>query len=398
MSLASYGNDVVNLMTVQNGSNYALADRYAELVNRTGQLITVPDIASHISSMSAMDYNDFKYRSVIGAVFTQDVILAMFSNEPYHSIPITLTNIYNAVIRGKDPSAPELVFVNHPMPIRLSDEDRKIESMSNYYLIAFLVSMGALSCSSDQSEFYVPERESGALNVQFIAGISPVLYWIFSLIADLIVYGLSVGTVILVAGLSNTSTELWEFYQILFLFGFAALPFGYLRARRFKKAADLGSDLRKFGYFGMLAYVLITGAIMLGKVDKKYVEVFYMILPHINLFDGVLKYTMGISGLGSFDDLWKNKVVFIASGTFYFVLVILHEIHALDWLYGMCQRKGSTEIVNDRRVDEDVVKEAEKVDRMTPGEISSQLMVAKHLQKSFGRFTAVKDSTFTLER
>lgn len=385
-------------MTVQNGSNYALADRYADLVNRTGQLITVPDITSHINSMSAMDYNDFKYRSVIGAVFTQNVILAMFSNEPYHSIPITLTNIYNAVIRGKDPSAPELVFANHPMPIRLSDEERKIQSMSSYYLIAFLVSMGALYCSSDQCEFYVPERQTGAMNMQFIAGLSPFSYWMFSLIADLIVYGLAVGTVILAAGLSNTSTELWEFYQILFLFGFAALSFGYLRARRFKKAADLGSDLRKFGYIGVIAYLVLTGAIMLGKLDKKYVEVFYMILPHINLFDGVLKYTMGISGLGSLDDLWKNKVVFVASGSFYFLLVILHEMHALDWLYGMWNSKESMEELNDRRVDEDVVKEAKKVDRMTPGEISSQLMVAKHLKKSFGRFTAVKDSTFILER
>lgn len=298
LSLNEYGGQVVSLLAAHKNADMALVERYENSINRTGTLITVPDIKSYIWGMSDMDYNDFKYRSVIGADFADNHILAMFSGEPYHSIPISLTAIYNAIVR-KNPDAPELLFVNHPVPVRLSETENQLQEFASYYVVALLLSFGILSTSSDLCEIYVTERQSGVMNMQFISGLSPDLYWIFSLAADLVVYGLSVATVILVAGLTHSTKGLWEFYQILFLFGLAALPFGYLRARRFKKPADLGSDLRKFGYLGILVYALIMGAITMGKVKKEDVEMYFMLLPHINLFDGVIKYTMAIAGLVS---------------------------------------------------------------------------------------------------
>lgn len=401
LRLGRYGGDVVTLMEVQDGSDAALVERYEQQVNSTGSLVTVDTINSHIAGMTPWEYNEFKYRSVVGALFTKDRVLAMFSNEAYHSVPISLTNVYNALIQGKNAGAPQLLFVNHPIPVKLSGAAEQFQRLSNYYTLALMLSFGVISTAAGLCQGYVQERESGAMTMQFIAGCHPVAYWTMSFLVDLFVYALSVATVIIVAAFDHTSPQLWQFYQVLFLYGWAALPFGYLRARRFKKAADLTSDLNRLGFICLVLYfVVYLGATALGYINQQRWEMFFMVVPQFNLVDGVLKYALSVAGLGDSELLWKNKVMFGVTGGVCLVLVVLHESQAMRWVYSCCGwlGKGQVEAEEDEALDEDVRRGVERVDAMTEEEVKEQYLVARHLRKTFGRKAAVKDATFVLER
>lgn len=399
LSLKSYGEDIINLLAVQKGSDLALVQRYEQQMNGTGEFRHVPDMNSHIFNMSPMDYEDFKYRALAGALITPNRTLAFFSNEPYHSIPISLTGVYNALIQTKNPGAPRLVFENHPIPQRLSGTEQQFAQMFSYYSMTIMLSFGIIATASGLCEVYVQERENGVMNMQFISGISPDLYWVFSFAFDMLVYGLSVSTVILILLWDHATPKLWQFFQILFLFGFSALPFGYLRARRYKKPADVNSDLQRFGYVSLIAYfTLYVGACTLGYMNQEKVEMFFMIMPHFNLVDGVLKYTLAVAGLQEIEVLWKNKLMFGVSGFLCLLLVILHDTQDMQWLYRWFRwNRGDVHDVVPSQ-DNDVLREEARVDAMSEDEVGNELVVAKHLRKKFGKTTAVKDATFVLER
>lgn len=301
LSLNTYGNSVVTLLSAENGTNNeALVENYMQFVNRTGELRVVPHIKDYIFGLNASAYGTFKYYSVIGAHFTENRVLAMFSNQPHHSVPIALTSVYNAIIQKKNPGAPELLFINHPIPIKLSGAMEEILRLFSYYTAAVLLSFGLISSASGLCDVYVQERVSGVMNMQFISGLSPDLYWIFSFMVDLLLYGIAITIVMIVSVVDNASPNLVQLFQVIFMFGFAALPFGYLRSRRFKKSADLTNDLYRVGYLCLILYfTLYMGAIAKGWINQNKVEVYLMMLPHFNLVDGVLKYALGAAGMVS---------------------------------------------------------------------------------------------------
>lgn len=402
LSPDTYGDDVVTLMTAQDGADAHFVERYEQSMNRTGRFVTVPNMKAHIFNMTPVEYSDFKFRSVVGAVFTKDTTLAVFSNEPYHSIPIALTAVYNAMIQGKNPGAPRLAFVNHPVPQRLSGAQEQIKEMVTYYILAMMMSFGFISTVSGLVQVYVQERVSGVKNMLFISGLSPDLYWLFSFAADLMLFSVSVCSVAVVLALDRATPQLWEFCQISVMFGCSGLAFGYLRSRRFVKSADLGSDMTRFGTFTALLYFTVyTILIATATIKQESVEMFLMLLPFFNLVDAVLKYSLGVAGIQSLDLLWKNKLMFGISGLVCMVLVILHDTQDMDWVYKWCRRRRRQSGVQGdilRPVDEDVKREVARVDAMTEEERKSQLVVASHLRKDFGNATAVKDATFVLDR
>lgn len=76
-------------------------------------------------------------------------------------------------------------------------------------------------------------------------------------------------------------------------------------------------------------------------------------------------------------------------------LLILHDLHRMNWFYGLLHRSLREPI---GFLEEDVQAEMDKVDAMTADQIKAHLLVAKHLSKSYKKRPAVMDVTFILNR
>ena len=90
--------------------------------------------------------------------------------------------------------------------------------------------------------------------------------------------------------------------------------------------------------------------------------------------------------------------MFCVSGGVFLVLVVLLDMQLGRKAMGLFKWKRSSDTLLNGTLDEDVQQEMQRVNGMSEREISANLVVAKHLKKSFGKLKAVKDVTFVLER
>lgn len=87
--------------------------------------------------------------------------------------------------------------------------------------------------------------------------------------------------------------------------------------------------------------------------------------------------------------------MFVGTGLFWLLLIIIIDMKGFSWLSTLRSRKIEPQTV---QLDSDVLEERELVNAMGPQEIASEVLVAKHLRKSYGRLCAVEDVTFVLKR
>lgn len=90
--------------------------------------------------------------------------------------------------------------------------------------------------------------------------------------------------------------------------------------------------------------------------------------------------------------------MFFVSGCIWMMLVILHDTQDMRWLYKFWPPRNKEGDAVETPLDTDVVRELAKVDAMSGEQIEREVLVAKHLKKSYGTVKAVKDATFVLDR
>lgn len=257
------------------------------------------------------------------------------------------------------------------------------------------LSMGVIFQSNMIGSIYVLERTSGAMNLQFIAGLHPINYWLYSFIYDLLVYFLSMSFVMLlyIFKYDCVTVGLLELVGIEFLFAFAIHPCIYLRARRYRSQNALFIHVMIVGSSTFIFYLIIMGLAPRG-IGHDILN----IIPFFNLCDSLYNWHRNKLGTTEFierNNLHLNNLLFLTVGAVHFILLFLHDLKLMNWFYEWKDPPARPHLGN---VDQDVRDEMKKVDLMSPAEIRAQLLVAKHLMKSYDSKVAVKDVTFILNR
>lgn len=97
------------------------------------------------------------------------------------------------------------------------------------------------------------------------------------------------------------------------------------------------------------------------------------------------------------EDLHRNYMMFIGTGLFWLLIIIICDMKGFSWLSSL-RIKREIEPQQTGQTDSDVLEERQLVDAMGPQEIAAEVLVAKHLRKCYGKLCAVEDATFVLKR
>lgn len=357
-----------------------LENLYKGLLGSQCDMISTGDINRYVFEMDPFQNYEALRTIMVGIKIANDSIFAVFNNEPLHSIPISLTAVYNSLIAERnDPNVPQLLFTSKPLP-----KEAAFSSPSGWLVVygpMFLAFWTAL-----YGLVYIQERVTGAMNLQFLSGLSPVFYWIVSLLHDMVLVTSAAALCVLLSVLVSSSWDgVLETIGDCMMATMSTLPLVYLIARMLRGPAALISWVLLLGILAVSIYILFMTQIL-----KFESEVFFMVLPYLNLASCMMhKYVVK-----DYEEvMWKNKAMFLGSGLLWFTLLIMIDRHMFAWLgnWGRVQDKPLGQL------DDDVQGEMLRVDMMTQEQISTKPLVAKHLRKAYKANVAVRDATFVLE-
>lgn len=190
-------------------------------------------------NQSAQDYTLSDHpNAVVAASITQTNLTAFFDNEAYHSAPLALNLLFNAILK----SVCEMCSIEVTNePFAASQEMISTGKDPAEASIAFALSTGMIYAIFVPLFilFYVKERVCRSKLLQVVSGIDIFVYWLASFLWDLVLF--IIFTVIFLVGVVINQKELptsfalqAQLFLILLVFAFAALPMIYMAAFIFR--------------------------------------------------------------------------------------------------------------------------------------------------------------------
>uniref|UniRef100_A0A8C4WZM9 ATP-binding cassette, sub-family A (ABC1), member 12 n=1 Tax=Eptatretus burgeri TaxID=7764 RepID=A0A8C4WZM9_EPTBU len=229
-----------------------------------------------------------------------------YNGRSLHVIPAYLNAFYNLLLQSKlpddaDPLDYEIIVNSHPYSGRQIGEDYILEAVGNVgvslcILLAFAILASKIGSASAR------ERIIGACRLQYIAGVSPTLFWLVTFFFDMLCYLVTVLICLGVFAAFNLpiytdDNNLGIVLLLLLLFGFATLPWMYILSGFFK--SEEGAIVSfitiniVLGVTTVLSLNLIelikAGRILSLKMAYDVLEWFYLIFPQFCLGQGFLK-------------------------------------------------------------------------------------------------------------
>ncbi|KAL9700792.1 hypothetical protein quinque_004233 [Culex quinquefasciatus] len=360
---------------------------------------------------SADSISEVNSHYIVGATFNANNHTAWFNYKGYHTAPLALSLLYNAVLQTECPTC-ELTVVNKPLPSRVDpasqDSGAGLNLVINTVLaMAFVSAMFVL--------FYINERTSRAKLLQFVSGTNAALYWTVAFGWDLLLFGVvSLVYVITLAAFQeagwSTFSELGRVYLLFVFFGVGFLPLIYLSSFVFSSPGT--------AYALVMLFKVVTGAVFFGvvviwkAVDSDVgvmIEWIFMLFPSFALTHALsqmsqlasiklLCHDCDLPDLLSFDELGiaRNLLCLAGIGVAVFLIVLAIEYRIFNNVmnYFMIYKSPQRSL----NEDPDVTAEKEFVLGMTQNDINSYNLVLRSATKYYGRFLAVNNLSVAIDR
>ncbi|KAJ8951645.1 hypothetical protein NQ318_012316 [Aromia moschata] len=436
LSLDKFDNPVTLREKINDNFNYA--DDYKKILTDKGHLVEDADnmtqtmielsgrvpitVRRHYIAGASFD---------IGTMFGVEVpnITAWFNNDPYHSPGITLGLVLKAIYR-KLLSCPncELEFTNYPMPYTANTQINQLLNGQNMgYKMAFNMGFSMAFVSSFYVLFVVRENMCKSKHLQFVSGVKVYVFWITSVLCDMITYMVTV-IVLLLTLLCfqengyKTASEIGRLFFILFYFGWAFLPMLYLAGYMFKIPSNGYTIMMLFSVFTGVAAFLVIQVLSYESLNLKYIgdalHWVFLVFPHYSLATGIMEtykmyelanicsefsstisdsYSSLCKGVDGSYFKWespgigRNIVYSFLGGTILFILLLTIDYgvysRITDYISNMRLPPRSNDPDNE---DDDVAEEKQRIRNATDFEIrNNNVLVLRDLTKFYKKFQAV---------
>lgn len=184
-------------------------------------------------------------------------IVAWFNNQPFHTAPLSVNLVHNAVVRAKFGEDYSIHVSNSPLPFRVESTMSLLMAGSNMgFQLATNISFAMAFVSSFYIMFYIKERVSKAKLLQFVSGLNVSTFWTTSFLFDFATFVLT--AIILMITLFafqedgwSTIKELTPAFVTLLAFGFSMLPLTF--------TASLMFSIPSTGFVRMTIFFIFTG-------------------------------------------------------------------------------------------------------------------------------------------
>ncbi|XP_034102222.2 phospholipid-transporting ATPase ABCA1 isoform X1 [Drosophila albomicans] len=283
----------------------------------------------------------YKRVYVAAATFREGSITAWFNRRLLHGIPITVSILYKAI--GNSMANTDIEIINKPRNdtdevflINIDMNDKKNTSLLMFFLCISL----ALFIRQP-----IQERALQMKQQQHIAGITVYTYWLSHLIYDYLILQLLSVAVIFSLYMKSHESLCW-LWIILMAFDFAALSFTYLLSFAFREPHVAMTVNILFNVL-----IVIVAIITVGK-HLTIMHYILLLLPFYAMYSASIAAISNGHGLTACEamelgsvctencsliehepmNVWTELIYMLASGIFYFILVLLYsKLRALKY-------------------------------------------------------------------
>uniref|UniRef100_A0A8B9MDQ3 P-type phospholipid transporter n=1 Tax=Accipiter nisus TaxID=211598 RepID=A0A8B9MDQ3_9AVES len=313
---------------------------------------------------------------------TEENIKVWFNNKGWHAMVSFLNVANNAILRanlrtGQDPEEYGITAVNHPLNLtkeQLSEVTVLTTSVDAVVAICVIFAMSFIPASFVL--YLIQERVTKAKHLQFVSGVSPVIYWLTNFMWDIVNYTLSAGMVVVIfAGFNKKAytspTNLPVLVALLLLYGWAVIPMMYPASSFFSVPSTAYVALSCINLFVGLNSSAITFILELFENNpsllkfNKTLKNVLIVFPHFCLGRGLIDLAMNqavtevyarfgeehVSNPFQWDFVGKNLVAMAVQGVAFFILNLLtqHRLFSTRWYTAMSPIIGEDEDVAEER-------------------------------------------------
>ncbi|KAG1680694.1 ATP-binding cassette sub-family A member 1 [Nymphon striatum] len=309
-----------------------------------------------------------------------------FNNKGWVSSMAYMNVMNNAILRSKlpkdrDPALYGMSVTNHPLNftrLQLQDELLRKGGLSLLHAICVVFALSFVPASFVL--FLIEERTANAKHLQFVSGVTPLVYWTANYFWDFCNYLIpSLMCIFIFLSFDEKAYVSADNFPglvgLLLMYGWASIPLMYPASYIFKVPSSAFVALASANLFIGIVTTVATFVLELFKEDQELqdisavLRIVFLIFPHFCLGRGLID--MATNQLASdalekfgislyrdpfeWDFLGRNLLSMMIQGALYFTFVILVEYKFF------CNRREiyyDMPIVNE---DEDVANEREKV-------------------------------------
>ncbi|NXA12997.1 ABCA4 protein, partial [Sapayoa aenigma] len=318
---------------------------------------------------------------------TEDNIKVWFNNKGWHAMVSFLNVANNAILRanlrtGQAPEEHGITAVNHPLNLtkeQLSEVTVLTTSVDAVVAICVIFAMSFIPASFVL--YLIQERVTKAKHLQFVSGVSPVIYWLTNFMWDMVNYALSAAMVVAIFAAFNkkayaSQTNLPVLVALLLLYGWAVIPMMYPASSFFSVPSTAYVALSCINLFVGLNSSAITFILELFENNpsllkfNKTLKNVLLVFPHFCLGRGLIDLAMNqavtevyarfgeehVSNPFQWDFVGKNLVAMAVQGVAFFILNLLmqHRLFSTRWF----AETAMSPIINE---DEDVAEERRRI-------------------------------------
>uniref|UniRef100_M3XGV9 ATP binding cassette subfamily A member 4 n=1 Tax=Latimeria chalumnae TaxID=7897 RepID=M3XGV9_LATCH len=342
-------------------------------------------------------------------------IKVWFNNKGWHAMVSFMNVANNAILRANLPEekSPEdygITAFNHPLNLtkeQLSEVTVLTTSVDAVVAICVIFAMSFIPASFVL--YLIQERVTKAKHLQFVSGVSPLVYWVANFLWDMINYSLST---VMIVGIFigfkkkayTSATNLPALIALLLLYGWSVTPMMYPASYLFSVPSTAYVALACTNLFIGINSSAITFILELFENNRallKFNEILKNILivfPHFCLGRGLIDLAMNqavadvYARFGeehhaspfNWEFIGKNLTAMAIEGVVYFTLnlFIQYRFFFTHWV----SEPSKTPVTNE---DEDVAKERMRV---TKGSGKNDILKIKELTKIYsGRLKPAVD-------
>ncbi|XP_071498338.1 ATP-binding cassette sub-family A member 2-like [Diadema antillarum] len=361
-------------------------------------------------------------------IAVRNAAMTWYNHKGFHSLPTYLNVINNAILRANldpsihgNPSAYGITVINHPMNKTSSSilNDYNVQETSQV-LIAMFIIVAMSFVPASFVVFLVAERSSKAKHLQFVSGVSPLVYWLSNFFWDMMNYLIPAACCVTILKAFDipaysSATNLPAVIILFLLYGFSITPMMYPASFYFEESSLAYVSLIVINLFIGITTICGSFLVELFNLDDELLKqvydtmyIVYLIFPNYCLGRGLMDLAYNdymneyYTKIGAYEDVkspfrWDmlNRMYFVmvmeAIGAFSFTVLWEYGYIARTWEIFPCIRRKKVDKSLLFSEDEDVLRERQRV---LMGDASQDLLRLENLTKVYktrrlGRHLAV---------
>ncbi|TSK13580.1 Retinal-specific ATP-binding cassette transporter [Bagarius yarrelli] len=345
-----------------------------------------------------------------------------YNNKGWHAMVAFLNVANNAILRANlpfhaDPAEFGITTINHPLNLtkeQLSDVTVLTTSVDAVVAICVIFAMSFVPASFVL--YLIQERVTKAKHLQFVSGVSPLVYWLTNFFWDMVNYSISTAMVVCIfiafdKKCYTSPTNLPALITLLSLYGWSVTPMMYPMSYKFSVPSTAYVSLSCINLFIGINSSAITFILELFENNRTLLlfneglKKVLLVFPHFCLGRGLIDLAMNQAVTDVYarfgeefvldpfrwDFVGKYLVCMVLEGFIYFTftLLIQYRFFLHHWLCDYSQIPVSDE-------DDDVDQERQRIYSRTQ---NSDILHVRDLTKCFGLLGvngAGKTSTFKM--